>query len=70
MSWRGKPTLLWSDHGTNFVGVTDTHEIKDLNNFLECQKNQKVASKFCSHQNVQWRFIPEHLSGLCPGLSV
>ena len=57
-SRRGKPTLLWSDHGTNFVGAA--REIKELVKFLESQKAQGEISLFCSVQNIQWRFIPEH----------
>ena len=62
---RGKPTLMWSDHGTNFVGAS--HDIKELIKFLETQKNQKIVSEFCSVQGVQWKFIPEqapHFGGL------
>ena len=58
ISRRGKPTLLWSDHGTNFVGAAK--EIKELVKFLESQKAQGEISSFCSVQNIQWRFIPEH----------
>ena len=58
ISRRGKPTLLWSDHGTNFVGAA--REIKELVKFLESQKAQGEISLFCSVQNIQWRFIPEH----------
>lgn len=58
ISRRGKPTLLWSDHGTNFVGAAS--EIKELARFLESQKARGEISSFCSAQNIQWRFIPEH----------
>ena len=58
ISRRGKPTLIWSDHGTNFVGATS--EIKELVKFLESKKAQGEISSFCSVQNIQWRFIPEH----------
>ena len=58
ISRRGKPTLIWSDHGTNSVGATS--EIKELVKFLEAQKAQGEISSFCSVQNIQWRFIPEH----------
>ena len=44
ISRRGKPTLLWSDHGTNFVGATS--EIKELLKFLESQKAQGEISFF------------------------
>ena len=58
ISRRGKPTLLWSDHGTNFVGAAG--EIKKLIKFLESQKARGEISTFCSVQNIQWKFIPQH----------
>ena len=42
----------------NFVGAAS--EIKELVRFLESQKTQGEISTFCSAQNIQWRFIPEH----------
>lgn len=62
ISRRGKPMLMWSDHGTNFVGAAS--EVKELVKFLESQKAQGAISTFCS---AQWRFIPErapHFGGL------
>ena len=35
---RGKPTLVWSDHGTNAVGAA--HELRELVEFLKLQKTQ------------------------------
>lgn len=58
MARRGHPSLLWSDHGTNFVGAN--RELKELNLFLESQVTQGVISEFCSVRNIEWRFIPEH----------
>ena len=55
---RGKPSLIWSDHGTNFVGAA--REMKDLSQFLEQQKTHGVISQFCSTQGISWKFIPEH----------
>jgi hypothetical protein len=55
---RGKPTLIWSDHGTNFVGAAN--ELRGLVDFLESQKAQNEISAFCSAQKIQWQFIPEH----------
>ena len=55
---RGKPALIWSDHGSNFVGAT--REIKELFDFLSQQKAQGIISDFCSMQNISWSFIPEH----------
>ena len=65
MARRGKPTCLWSDNGTNFVGAS--RELKELKNFLEEQKTQEMISKFCSVQGISWKFIPErapHFGGL------
>ena len=62
---RGKPKLIWSDHGTNFVGANN--ELKTLTEFLESQKTQKTISQFCTSQRIEWKFIPEkspHFGGL------
>ena len=58
ISRRGKPALIWSDHGTNFVGAA--REIKEIVAFLDDQKSQDAISQFCSVQGIQWKFIPEH----------
>ena len=58
ISRRGKPTLICSDHGTNFVGAAN--ELKELVDFLKSQQVQGDISAFCSVQKIQWRFIPEH----------
>ena len=62
---RGKPSLIWSDHGTNFVGAD--RELKELIEFLELQKTNTDISHFCSSQRITWKFIPErapHFGGL------
>ena len=41
---RGKPTLIWSDHGTNFVGAA--RELKDFIAFFQNQKTQGFLSEF------------------------
>ena len=55
---RGKPSLIWSDHGSNFVGAD--RELKELVKFLELQKTNDDISHFCSSQKIVWKFIPEH----------
>jgi len=62
---RGKPSLLWSDHGSNFVGAVS--ELKELSNFLQKQQTQGVVADFCSTRNIVWKYIPErapHFGGL------
>ena len=62
---RGKPTLIWSDHGTNFVGAA--RELKDFIAFFQNQKTQGFLSEFCAAQGITWKFIPErtpHFGGL------
>ena len=65
ISRRGKPCLIWSDNGTNFVGAS--RELLELSDFLKQQKTQRDISEFCSCQAIQWKFIPErapHFGGL------
>ena len=45
ISRRGKPSLIWSDHGTNFVGAN--RELQELVEFLELQKTNADVSQFC-----------------------
>ena len=61
----GKPALIWSDHGSNFIGAA--RELKEFAQILELQTTQNIISEFCSTQNVQWKFIPErapHFGGI------
>ena len=65
ISRRGKPSVIWSDHGTNFVG--GDRELKKIFEFLDEQKINKRVSEFCSSQKINWSFIPErapHFGGL------
>ena len=55
---RGKPSTIWSDHGSNFVGAT--RQIRELIEFLQQQKTNEIISDFCSCQYINWVFIPEH----------
>ena len=62
---QGKPSLIMSDHGTDFIGAA--HELKELYHFLEQQRNQQIISDFCASQNITWNFIPErapHFGGI------
>ena len=62
---RGKPSLIMSDNGTNFVGAN--RELKEFCQFLEDQKTHQAISEFCSNIHITWKFIPErapHFGGL------
>ena len=48
-SMPGKPSLMWSDHGSNFVGA------QELKHLLEIQKTKNAIS-----QKIVRKFIPEH----------
>jgi len=65
LSRRGCPSLMWSDHGYNFVGAKS--DLKDLSNFLSNQIIQGAISDFCSSNKIVWQFIPKkspHLGGI------
>ena len=62
---RGKPSLIWSDNGTNFIGAAN--EIKQLTQFLNQRATQGSISDFLSSQMIEWKFIPQrapHFGGL------
>ena len=56
---RGKPHLIWSDHGTNFVGAV--RELRQFVDFFQNQKTQGIISEFCAMQSITWKFIPERV---------
>ena len=62
---RGMPKLIWSDHGTNFVGAA--RELKELVEFFDRQKTQEAVAHYCTTHHIEWRFIPEkapHFGGI------
>ena len=58
----GLPSLIWSDHGTNFVGAN--RESREFNIFLSNQIAQGAISEFCSCHNIEWKYIPERSPNL------
>ena len=54
---RGKPSSIWSDHGTNLVGANRV--LKELYAFLLSKKTEETICDFCSTQGIDWHFIPE-----------
>ena len=57
---RGKRSIVWSDHVTNFMGVI--REIKELVDNLQTQDGQRTSLEYCATQNVQWTFTLEQAS--------
>ena len=63
MSWRGKPSRIWSDHGMNFVGVA--RELKELYAYLRVNaETHDCIFVFCSQQGIEWCFTPKAHSTL------
>lgn len=65
ISRRGCPSLMWSDHGSNFVGAKG--DLKEMYQFLSDQITQGTISNFCASNKIEWRFIPEkspHFGGI------
>ena len=57
ISRRGKPSLIWSDHGTNFAGAS--RQLKELYEFLKQSSTEESVMKFSADQQIVWEFIPE-----------
>ena len=49
--------LIWSDHGSNFMGVKG--DLKAFQELPSSHITQGVVPEFCSLQNIQWKHIPE-----------
>ena len=65
VSRRGKPTTMWSDHGTNFVGAN--RQLNDLYAFLRRRETEASIMSFCGGEGIDWSFIQErapHFGGL------
>lgn len=62
---RGKPTLMYSDNGSNFLGAH--REIKEFYEFLNDKQTQNNINQFLRDQITMWKFIPPnapHFGGL------
>ena len=55
---RGKPSTIWSDHDTNFMGAA--REFNDLYTHLGYAQTEHAIDKFCVDEGIQWSFVPEH----------
>lgn len=65
ISRRGKPSKLFSDNGSNFIGASN--ELNKLKQFFEKEDNYKEIKDFCCSKSIEWHFIPPrspHFNGL------
>lgn len=53
---RGKPSQMYSDNGTTFVGAQ--RQLKELYEFHRDQKTQRDLSQHLGSQGIAWNFIP------------
>ncbi|XP_018406510.1 PREDICTED: uncharacterized protein LOC108782682 [Cyphomyrmex costatus] len=65
ISRRKKPSHMWADNGTTFVG--SHHRLREVSNFLEKECTQNEIQLFLREQQITWNFIPPnapHCGGL------
>ncbi|XP_029158343.1 uncharacterized protein LOC114930654 [Nylanderia fulva] len=62
---RGKPSHMYSDNGTTFVGAQN--QLKEFFEFLNKDRTQDDVKQFLRDQQISWNFIPPH-SLHCGGL--
>jgi hypothetical protein len=65
ISRRGKPQLMLSDNGTNFVGARS--ELEALHNQFQSEAQKLAIATYCADRSIQWKFIPPrspHFGGL------
>lgn len=53
---QGVPSHIWSDNGTNFVGVT--RRSKEMSALLNDNKAQEAILREYGRRDVEWHFIP------------
>ncbi|XP_055542522.1 uncharacterized protein LOC129728133 [Wyeomyia smithii] len=62
---RGRPSDLYSDNGTNFVGARN--KLQELLRLLKNKEHHGRVAKYCAEDGVQWHFSPPsapHFGGL------
>ena len=52
LSRRGKPAMIWSDNGTNFIGAET-----ELRESIEKWNIVKIAAEL-AHKGIKWTFNP------------
>ncbi|XP_076482503.1 uncharacterized protein LOC117165311 [Bombus vancouverensis nearcticus] len=62
---RGFCVTIYSDNGTNFVGVNN--ELRELRNLLQSDDHKAQVQSFLADRRIEWHFIPPnspHFGGL------
>ncbi|XP_053969189.1 uncharacterized protein LOC128870561 [Anastrepha ludens] len=62
---RCRPTRIWSDNATNFVGAKN--EMAELKRLFLSEKHVQAVHEFCLANTIDWHFIPPrspHFGGL------
>lgn len=65
VSRRGYPSIIYTDHGTNFIGAD--RELKRLFAFMKSDPHNRAIIDQLSRNQVEWKFIPPnspHFGGL------
>lgn len=55
-SRRGRSSIIFSDHGTNFIGAKN--HLSEIQKFLNDMENNTMIHTHLMKQEIQWRFIP------------
>jgi hypothetical protein len=55
---RGKPSVIYSDNGTNFQGAAN--QLKELHALFQTSTHLHSIQTCLSEQNCDWKFIPPH----------
>lgn len=56
VSRRGRPAIIYSDNGTNFVGAK--RELNELYELFSKENVKRDILDFAAHEKIRWSFIP------------
>ncbi|XP_058816586.1 uncharacterized protein LOC131679853 [Topomyia yanbarensis] len=62
---RGKPTNIYANNGTNFVGARN--KLREVLRLLQDKQHQETVSIKCAEEGIRWQFSPPsapHFGGL------
>ncbi|XP_011860282.1 PREDICTED: uncharacterized protein LOC105557612 [Vollenhovia emeryi] len=55
---RGIPEHIYSDNGTNFIGLTANNQLKKLYALFNSNEHIKLVNKYANESCISWHFIP------------